>query len=127
LAVAAVLLQSCLGGNKAVYTGPPPREEPLDSGSHAGPAVVDLRPDSLTLNFDVPGDTACRVIIDIHRSSTRKVRNLVDSVLPPGHYEIDWWAVDQDHRKLPPRKYYYSKEICGQKSTESFYYRDTRR
>ncbi len=126
LTMAALFSASCHNPNQVTYTAPPPRTVPLDSAAAlagAGRAVWQEPPDSATLSFTVPADSACPVKVGLYSSGRSLVRILVDSLYSPGNHKIRWLVRDSEGKALPLGIYYYQFEICGKISTLKFPYR----
>jgi hypothetical protein len=111
-----VLIGLCLGGCPSPYathTGPPPRTVPLDSikgdadGYHWSKA-----PDSVEVKFAVTHEESCRVKITVHRTSTKPVTTVVDSVYAPGEYTIWYNLTDSNGVKLGRRNFFYKFDVC---------------
>jgi len=125
LAITILLYASCHNPNQVTYTAPPPRTMPLDSAAEggAGSAVWKEPPDSATVSFTVPGDSACPVKIGLYDSGRSLVRVLADSVYAPGNHRVNWRPRDKAGAPLSLGYYYYQLEICGKLSTLKFPYR----
>jgi hypothetical protein len=123
--ITTVLVLSCSGSNRQVFTGPPPRTTPLDSvKAGVEPYKLGDLPDSLSFSFTVPGDTACPVVVELHDSGTRLLRTLIDSVYSPGTYGLTWDKKDSTGNFIREQRfYYYQFIICGDSSTLKFDYR----
>ena len=120
----ALLLAACWSSNKAVHTGPPPRTTPIESDTTgAGPYRLSEVPESLSVDFTVPGDTACPVRIEFRNSGTKLVRVLADSVYAPGTYNITWDRTDSSGVLISFGLYYYKFYICEKTSTLKVDYR----
>jgi len=124
LGLIAASMLACFSGDTRVYTGPPPRTTPLDSGLTGGPGrkLVPL-PDSLTYGFAVPGQQPCSVRVEFYTVANNLVRVLLDSVYAPGQYNMKWAARDSTGQKLKERRYFYKYIICGKETTQRINYR----
>jgi hypothetical protein len=95
------------------YTGPPPRTEPLDSiKGDAGGYHWSKAPDSVEVKFAVTHKEPCRVKITVHRTITKPVTTVVDSVYAPGEYTIWYNLTDSNGIKLGRRYFFYKFDIC---------------
>jgi hypothetical protein len=122
--VLAALLSACWSSNTAVYTGPPARTTPLEADTTgAGPYHLSDVPDSLSVDFVVPGDTACPVRIEFRNAGTKLVRVLADSIYAPGKYNITWDRTDSSGVLISFGFYYYKFYICDKTSTLKVDYR----
>ncbi|UCD18020.1 MAG: hypothetical protein JSV44_03690 [Candidatus Zixiibacteriota bacterium] len=127
-AAALLMLPGCWhGGNTQTFTGPPPRTIPLDSVTvnKANPRNVEYiyPPDTLTVDFVVPGEDSCRVIVEVRKTSTKVVRSIVDSVFAPGKHAITWPVKNERGLGLEYRLYFYYLDICGKISSRRLDYR----
>ena len=121
--ILAAALASCGSKKYEVYTGPPPREGPLEHDSSAGqPTSVPL-PDSLFLEFEVPGDKPCPVKVELRNLGTRLVRTIIDSLYSPGKYKILWDKLDTNGIRIKPAQYFYKYYVCDSSFTQSLDYR----
>jgi hypothetical protein len=115
-------LLTCGHSNQMTYTGPPPRTTPLDT-TGAGHRKSSLPPKILTVDFEVPGADSCRVKIEVHNSSKKLIRDIVDSAYAPGKYSINWIAKSNDSVFFDDGVYYYQFDICGRVFTRTLRYR----
>lgn len=124
--LAAAVLSCGSAKNKAVYTGPPSREVPLDSvgNAGAGPYRLGPFPEQFAVEFYVPGEKPCSVKIDFYSSAHKLIHHLADSVYAPGSHKILWDNDDGTGHRIPERiTYYYKIKVCDRTYTDGFFYR----
>jgi len=117
-----VILVSCFSNKYETYTGPPPREIPLEGDGADGYQLSSL-PDSLLIEFAVHGDKPCPVKVELRNLGTRLVRLIIDSVYSPGSYKIYWDRLDSNGVRIRPALYYYKHYICDSSFTQKLDYR----
>jgi len=122
LSLIAVVLVSCFGKNYDTYTGPPPREGPLE-GEGAGGYQLSSLPESLAVEFVVPEGAPCSVKVELRNLGTKLVRTVIDSVYSPGAYKLWWDRLDSAGVRIRPKLYYYKYYICDSSYTERMDYR----
>nr|MBN2276843.1 hypothetical protein [candidate division Zixibacteria bacterium] len=121
--VLGLVFTGCLwSSNTATHTGPPPRTAPLDTAGSDSYHLSYL-PESLTVEFTVPGNKPCPVKVNLHKTPRQIIRVIVDSVFAPGKYAISWDKKDSAGGRLPQGLYYYHYYICDSSYTQSLDYR----
>ena len=111
-------------GDYVIYTGPPGRTIDLDSVDDLTGQIRNKRPpENLTLEFAVVDADSCRVIINLHLTPDKIVRNVVDGIYPRGLHEITWNTLSKDKSPLPENVYFYMFDICGKITTKRLNYR----
>ncbi len=123
--MAIMSMAACFSKGKNTYTAPPAREIPLDSVKvEIDPFRIKPDPDSFMLEFQVPGDTACRVLVDFLTSRHKLERKLIDSVYSPGWHKFYWDKKNSEGELIQKyRSYYYKITICDSTYTKGFYFR----
>jgi hypothetical protein len=120
-----ISLVSCHSTKKSIYTEPPPRTIPLDSvKTKIDPFRIKPDPDSFMLDFQVPGEADCRVLVNFLNSQHKIERKLIDSVYSPGWHKFFWDKKNSEGKLIGKyRAYYYKISICDSTYTKSFYWR----
>jgi len=122
ITTAAVLAGCFWSSNTTTYTAPPPREPATDSSGADGYHLTYL-PESLLVEFEVPGDKPCSVRVELHKTPRAVIRMVVDSVFDPGQYSIKWDKLDSAGNRLSQGLYYYHYFICDKNYTKKLDYR----
>lgn len=115
-------LSCAASSNTNTYTGPPPRTGPLVNDTSYHQKLSDL-PDSLQVDFEVPGNEPCSVRVELHNSATRLVRTVVDSVYSPGKYSLKWNKKDSAGQTIRQGLYYYKYYVCRDSFVRRMEYR----
>jgi flagellar hook assembly protein FlgD len=109
---------SCGNPNQVTYTSVPSNTAGIDSTKMDRTKSTLLPvPKTYIVDFNVPGEDSCRVIITVHNSGTKVVRHLIDSTYTPGKYSYEWDRRGDDKEILKTGLYYYQFDICGKVST----------
>lgn len=122
LVLTTAILASCFSKNHEIYTGPPPREGPLVDNDAGGYRLSKL-PDTLFVEFEIPGEQPCPVKVTLHNLGTRLVRRIIDSVYAPGSYKMVWDKLDSNGVRIRPALYYYQYSICDSVYTQRLDFR----
>jgi hypothetical protein len=61
----------------------------------------------------VENGNRCRAVVQIHDSTDRVVRNLLDGLLTRGYHNFYWDKLDDSDQFVPPGHYQYQAAVCG--------------
>lgn len=75
--------------------------------------------DATLIAFEVTGDAAGTVVLDVFDLAGRRVATLVDAVLPPGRHTVRWDGTSGDGRPLPGGTYVLRLRQGTQQATKT--------